>query len=222
MSEKIQTMRTIAEWLEQDNWKIYYNQKNRENRPTFHANTNSKPDLLATKNNTNILIEAKPGDKHQEILNGYQQTLNYAGEYYIGRANYYKDKEKENQIKIDAVILATKYSQSGFLYNDEQKTNWMKNQYLEKEYNVKEKPATHTITRLLWRQWEKGTPGDYYNTMRINRKGRDIECPQNKPRIGTLISRVNKQAQVTGEPYLLLNNNIFFDMTGRGDKYPFD
>jgi len=220
MSEKIKSMKMISDWLENYGWKVYYNQKNDEGRPTFHANTNSKPDLLIRKDGVNILVEVKKGNKHQDILNGFQQTMEYAGEYYIGRAKYKTKKEKN--LTINAFVLATQYSLSGFLYNDEKQTDWMNNQYLEKEWNIVEKPITHSVTRLMWREWKEGVYSDFYNIQRANRQAEGIKCPRKEPKVGSLISRVDKKYRITEEPYLLLNSNKFSDLTQSGDIYPFN
>lgn len=212
--ELINSMGTLSNWLEKYNWKIWYNQKNRDNRPIFHANTNSKPDMLISKKGTNILIEVKPGDKHQDILDGYQQTINYAGEYHIGRAIY--KTEEESNLKIDAFVLATNYSISGFLYNDEESQSWMDNSYLKKELNLVEKPITHSITRLMWRQWEKGIPNKYYKTMKVNKLAEGIKCPSKKPKVGSLLARVDRKYRLTGDPYLFINNNNFVDISKKG------
>jgi len=213
-------MGTLADWLEKYNWKIYYNQKNEDNRPVFHANTNSKPDLFVSKADINVLVEVKPGNKHQDILDGYQQILEYAGEYHIGRTKY-KKEDKEN-IRIDAFVLATQYSLSGFLYNDEQETDWMSNTWIEKNRNIVEKPITHSVTRLLWRQWEKGIPSNFFNIQRANKLAEGAQCPSKRPKIGTLLSRVDRNRRITGEPYMFLNSNKFSDMTEEDDIYPFN
>lgn len=210
----------LANWLEKYNWKIYYNQKNEDNRPVFHANTNSKPDLLLSKAGINVLVEVKPGNKHQDILDGYQQILEYAGEYHIGRTKY-KKEGKEN-IEINAFVLATQYSLSGFLYNDEQETDWMSNDWIEKNENIVEKPITHSVTRLLWRQWEKGIPSDFFNIQRANKLAEGAQCPNKRPKIGTLLSRVDRNHRITGEPHMFLNSNDFSDMTEEDDIYPFN
>lgn len=210
--EQIDTMGTLSSWLEKYNWKIWYDKKNRENRPTFHANTNSKPDMLISKKETKILIEVKLGNEHQDILDGYQQTLDYAGEYHIGRTSY-KIEEKDN-LKINAFVFATYYSISGFLYNDEESQSWMDNSYLKKKENLVEKPISHSITRLLWRQWDKGIPCKYYKTMKANKRAKGINCPSKKPKIGSLMSRVDRNYRVTGDPHLFLNSNNFVDISG--------
>jgi len=220
MSEIIKSMGMLANWIEKHNWKIYYNQKNKDGRPVFHANTNSKPDMLLKKNSANILVEVKKGNKHQDILNGYQQTMEYAGEYYIGRTNY--NIENKENLEINAFVLATQYSLSGFLYNDEKQTSWMNNEWIEREHNLVEKPITHSVTRLMWREWKEGAYSDFYNIQRANKLAEGIKCPSKEPKVGSLICRVNKKHKVTGEPYLLLNSNKFSDMTQDGDIYPFD
>ena len=209
MSEKIQVMREIADWVKQYGWQPYFNQKNTDNYPQFHANTNSKPDLLLQKNQYNILVEIKTGQDHQDILNGVDQTWRYAGEYYSGRAIYTIDNEK---ITIDAITLATKFSKSGFLYIKESNVNYLEYSYLTETYHMIEKPITHTTTRFLWRQWEKGFVLDYYEKLRQGITEQNIILP-NKPRIGTLLAKIQSEnRQITTMPYLYLNSNNFVPM----------
>lgn len=212
-------MNMIANWLDQYGWKVYYNQKNNDNRPIFHANSNSKPDILLEKNKIKVLVEVKPGNKHRDILDGYQQLVGYAGEYHIGRVQY--DVEKRKNININAFVLATQYSLSGFLYNDEQNTSWMCNDFLEEQYDIVEKPISHSITRLLWREWRSGIACDFYNIQRANRLAKGIVCPGKRPKIGILVSRVDKKHRVTGIPFMFLDSNKFCDMSQRGEMYPF-
>ena len=207
MSEKIQIQRDLAEWVTKYGWKVYYNQKNSDGYPTFHANTNAKPDLLLSMHDYNILVEVKIGQKHQDILNGFDQIIKYTGEYYTGRVQY----ANPNPIRINAFTFATKYSQKGYLYADESKLNYMEHEYLAEIQDMTEKPITHTVTRLLWRQWEKGVAFDYHSE-RICGISAGISPPP-KPRIGVILAKtLNLTRQVSSMPYLYLNSNHFVPM----------
>ncbi len=208
MTEKIETMRKISDWLKKYNWEVFYNQKNNDGYPKFSANSNSKPDLLIRKNNYNILIEIKPCEKHQDILNGIEQTLKYAGQYYTGRIKY-KNPEKENQkLKINAFLLGTNYSMFGYLYSDESDINYLNMNYLGKNKNQTEKPISHTVTRILWRLWEKGLGIKYYENIRRGKSNNTL--PLNKPKIGTLLAKTKHDSyQVSNQPYFYLNSNHF-------------
>jgi hypothetical protein len=208
MSEKIQVMRDLATWVTLYGWKVYYDQKNTDDYPTFNANTNSKSDILLTKNNYSVMVEVKPGNEHHDLLDGFDQILKYAGEYYSGRVNY---KTKITK-KINAFVLATKYSRNGYLYSNESKVGYIDyTGFLAQEYNMTERPATHTFTRMLWRQWEKGLAFEYYSKLRQGISKEIYSLPK-KPYVGVLIAKTLANRQIDLEPYLYLNSNIFVPM----------
>jgi len=205
MSEKIQTMRTISDWLEQYNWKIYYNQRNPEGKPVFKTKgSQAKPDLLAKKNNYTFLIEVKPGAKHRDLLDGFDQTIKYAGEYYTGRVQYHTNITE----KIDAFVLATKYSPYGYLYSLEAELPTLNYTSLKELYGMTEKPITHTFTRLLWRTWHKGLAHEYYEQIRIGERTTMFKTPV-KPKVGVLLAKTTTQGEIERTPYLYLNSNKF-------------
>ncbi len=207
MSEITQIQRDLAEWVTNYGWKVYYNQRNSDGYPTFHANTNAKPDLLLSKHGYNILTEVKIGRKHQDILNGFDQIIKYTGEYYTGRVQY----TNPNPIRINAFTFATKYSQNGYLYADESKLNYMEHGYLSERQDMTEKPITHTVTRFLWRQWEKGLAFDHYSELR---RGMSAGIsPPPKPYIGVILAKtIHSTHEVPLMPYLYLNSNHFIPM----------
>jgi len=216
MSERLKAMRELSEWVQQYNWEVYYNQKNGQNYPIFHANTNSKPDLLLHKGKYNVLVEVKQGKKHQDILNGIDQTLKYAGEYYTGR-HFYKVNEK--LISINAFVFATQYSKRGYLYANEAHLNYLEYEFLKDYYHMIEKPISHSIVRFMWRQWEKGLAADYYEELRIGKAKPFIILPQ-KPKVGILVAKTEPTRQVYNMPYLYLNSNYFIPM-GYNEIYCF-
>ena len=210
MSERLKVMREIARWVHNYSWTTYYNQKNSDDYPIFHANTNSKPDLLLQKGNYNVLVEIKQGESHQDILNGIDQLWKYAGEYYTGRHIYLVD---ENLLTINAFVFATQYSRYGFLYAKESALNYLEYEYLKENYHMIEKPISHSIARFLWRQWEKGAISEQYEKLRIGKAKNDVKLPQ-KPRIGILIAKTEPQLrQIYDVPYLYLNSNYFVPMS---------
>lgn len=212
MSEKIEVMRTLAEWFKKYGWVVFFNQKNPDGYPTFHGNTNSKPDILAMKNHANILIEVKNGKTHQDILDGFDQTIRYAGEYYTGRSQYFNPQLFNKTLNVNAFLLATKYSKNGYLYANESNLNYLEYSFLSETYNMIEKPITHSIIRIFWRQWEKGLASDHYETLRRGRAAQHIR-PPNKPRIGAIVAKTFASSrQVTSIPYLYLNSNQFIPM----------
>lgn len=211
MSEKIQAMREIADWVKEFGWNPYFNQKNSDAYPIFHAETNSKPDLLLKKNGYNILVEVKTGQRHQDILNGLDQIWNYVGEYFSGRARYKLD---EKILTIHAFVLATQYSRSGYLYSHEDNLNYLEyhNPYLTQNINMIEKPITHSTTRFMWRQWDSGLIFKHFLKLRQGTPEPTLQLPM-KPRVGTLLAKTFATTrQLTTAPYLYLNTNIFASM----------
>lgn len=203
MSEKLQVMRDIANWILPYNWNVYYNQKNADGYPTFSANTNSRPDMLITKNNYSVLMEVKLGDEHQDLLNGFDQLLKYIGEYYSGRVTYKTNMTR----KINAFVLATKHSRDGYLYSNESKTGYVDyTGYLVEKYDMTERPITHTLTRLLWRQWEKGLAFEHYSRLRRG-ESKEIYSLPKKPLIGVLVAKILTNRQIDPRPYFYLNSN---------------
>lgn len=211
--EKIQVMRILGDWFEEYDWITYFNQKNPDGFPTFHANTNSKPDLLLRKNNYNILVEVKSGKEHQEILDGINQTLKYCGEYYSGRTKYQLDGRK--RLKINGILLATNFSRNGYLYINEGNIGYLDyTGYLAKEKNMTEKPITHSLTRFLWRQWESEYAFKHFKSIRRGEANTDTILPKNKPKVGTIIAKTEKDTrQTSNQPFLFMNSNEFVPMS---------
>lgn len=205
MSEKIQAMRNISQWIEKIGWKVYYNQKNLDGYPTFTTmGSSAKPDIMATNKTFTILIEVKSGKDHQDILDGFDQVIKYAGEYYTGRIQYKTNITQQ----IDAFVLATGYSLSGYLYGNEGSQPFLNYTALKTLENMVEKPITHTVTRLMWRTWHKGLAAEHYESIRVGGKS-DHHLP-NKPLIGVLIARTTATPErVSDTPWLYLNSNKF-------------
>lgn len=208
MSEKLQVMRDIASWVHHYRWNVHYNQKNTDGYPTFTANTNSRPDMMITKKKYSILIEVKPCREHQDLLNGYDQLLRYAGEYYSGRVTY-KTNITRN---INAFVLATRHSRNGYLYSNEANTGYVDYAgYLAQRQDMTERPISFLFTRILWRQWEKGLAFEYYSKLRRGRSS-EINLLPRKPHVGILTSKILTNRQIEPAPYLYLNSNKFIPL----------
>ena len=211
--EKIQVMRKLADWFEDYDWIVYYNQDNPDNFPVFHGNTNSKPDILLNKNGYSILVEVKSGEKHQDILNGIDQTLKYTGEYYSGRTHYHVNN---SDLEIDGFFLATEFSKYGYLYSNESNIGYLdySNKYLTQKMNMTEKPISHSLTRFLWRQWESGYAYKYFEDLRRGRAKESLNLPESKPKIGTVVAKTkHENKQTTKRPFLFANSNEFVYMS---------
>lgn len=208
MNENLIISKDISGWLMRYDWTCYLNQKNNFGLPIFHTEGGgSKCDLIAKKANLTLGIEIKVGDAFQNILDGFQQTIEYAGEYYGGDIEY---QINNKTIDIDSFLIATKYSPNGFLYanDNEFKTLNLANEFLT-GFDVGEKPITFTFTRLLWRMWNKGSVRDYYEQRRIGNKTNG-RIPTRCPKIGILVARIKRSTQeISNEPWQYVNNNIF-------------
>jgi len=218
MSEVNESMRIIADWVIPYGWKVYYNQHKPDGYPTFKSKGGGgKPDILITKNGYNVLIEVKPCVKHRDILNGVDQVLRYAGEYYTGRTRYLITHE----LKIHAFVLATKYSPSGYLYSLEAQLKCLPYIELSEQRGMIEKPITHTTTRFLWRQWHSGLAHIYYEGFRRGQTTPGLVLPS-KPLVGTLLAKIDVETKhPSSDPYLYLNPNKFIPI--RYDKiYDFE
>ena len=208
MSERIDAMRVIADWAEQYGWTAHYNQKNNSGFPVFHSQgSGAKPDIMISKGPYNVMIEVKPGGAHKDILDGVDQTIKYAGEYYTGRVKY-----KTNMIKkIDAFVLGTRFSPYGYLYGNEGGSKNLNYHSLKELYNMTEKPITYTAARFLWRNWQKGLAAKYYENIKIGLSA-SLSSPE-KPFVGVLVSKIcASTGQGTKEPYLYLNTNKFISL----------
>jgi hypothetical protein len=139
------------------------------------------------------------------------QTWKYIGEYYSGRITYTINSQKT---PIQAFALATRYSPFGYLYSKEADLSYLSYQFLKETYNMIEKPITHSLTRFLWRQWEKGSIFNYYEELRRNLTSNTVNLPL-KPKIGVLLAKTqNYPLQVNNVPSLYLNSNIFWQISG--------
>ena len=208
MSEKIDSMRSVAEWVNRYGWKVYYNQKNNSGFQTFHSEgSGAKPDLLITKGPYNVMVEVKPGYAHKDILDGVDQTIRYAGEYFTGKVKYKTTVEK----KIDAFVLATKFSEYGYLYGNEGDQKNLNYRALKERFDMTEKPVTYNATRMMWRSWQKGLAATYYENIKkgISSSSR----PPMKPSIGVMVSKIfASTGQGSEDPYLYLNTNKFLSL----------
>lgn len=211
MGEKLETMRKLADWIENYGWKVYYNQKNKSGYETFHG-PSTKPDLLLTKNGYRVMVEVKKGHEHQDLLDGFQETLEYAGKYWTGRATGYHRQDRDEDLDIDAFVLATQYSIDGILWQKEQNGSTLDySGYLSRNKGIDEYPSAHTLTRLMWREWENGKYTDYFRDLRRSQK--QTVGMRQKPKVGSLLSKVDSDTKApTTEPHMYLNPNDFVNL----------
>lgn len=147
----------IGDWLTKHGLKIFDENKNPK-RPQWgvfevrNIERGKRPDLLAQgiitaaqiSKPAYVAIELKQGYKHHDILDGFDATLGYFSDYIWG-ANYSID---DKAIEITAFVLATFFSQYGYLFKEEGKFD--PRHIVRGPWDAY--PMTFTIARILWRQ----------------------------------------------------------------------
>ena len=147
----------IGDWLTKQGLKIFDEKKNTK-RPHWgvfdvkNIERGKRPDLLVQGIITAaqisrpacVAIGLKRGYKHQNILDGFDAILEYFADYMWG-ARYSIDGEP---IEITAFVLATLFSQYGYLFEEEGKFD--PHGIVRGPWDAY--PMTFTIARLLWRQ----------------------------------------------------------------------
>jgi len=95
--------------------------------------------------------------------------------------------------------------------------------YLAREKNMTEKPISHSLTRFLWRQWEKGFAYKHFLNIRKGRAREDVYLPENKPKTGTIMAKTDKDSkQCSNQPYIFANSNEFIPMGLESEIYCFE
>jgi len=147
----------IGDWLTNQGLKVF-DEKGNAKRPQWNVfevrgiERGKRPDLLVQGIITTarisrpayVAIELKRGYKHHDILDGFDATLEYFSDYMWG-ANYNIHGEP---IEITAFVLATFFSQYGYLFKEEGKFD--PHGIVRGPWDAY--PMTFTISRLLWRQ----------------------------------------------------------------------
>ncbi len=158
------------------------------------------------------------GEKIQSMRNLADWISDYDWEVYYNQKNksgydIFRGPSKKPDLLLRkngyAFVLATQYSMDGFLYQKEQRTNTLDySGYLAKKHDMDEYGITHTATRLMWREWEKGHTVDYFRDLRRSRNTQ-VTMKQ-KPKVGCLVSKVDQETKAaTLEPHFFLNSNNF-------------
>lgn len=216
MPTELDRMKKISKWTNKYGWKAYFDRENPWNYPLFHVKeTNgSKPDILLKKQNYTLAIEMKNGKDHKELVDGFGQTLRYAGEYWTNKAQY---TIQGKQQKINAFVLATQFSPKGHLYEKETEHVNPNNEYFTKNLEIDEKLATHELTRQIWRLWE--------NTKAKVNLVRELyeektENKRNKPKVGALLAKIDYHTkEPSKDPWLFLNSNEITSIKYNNDIY---
>jgi hypothetical protein len=127
----------------------------------FNMNSTERPDLIVDGDELTFAVEVKTGDTNSDILKGASQTVRYWRDY-IRRDIDRSYRLNRKEIKIDAFLLATRYSPEGAVFRREydpqtrdrpttERVEWYEHGtvYWLPEWEYK---ATEITTRSMWRQ----------------------------------------------------------------------
>ena len=152
MGKRGRDIEQVSEWLQKKGFSLIY-------EDSFRVSGRRRPDLLmpailqgkhqgeVRKLEGYVAIECEHGDKHEEILNGIDDVVNQALDYFLG-ANYYIESRKKSkeEVLIIAFLLATPYSKDGALFKRDRQFQQVK---IEGQWSAR--PMVFTQARILWR-----------------------------------------------------------------------
>jgi hypothetical protein len=104
----------LSEWLRGDDRTIYWERDKTYGNGTFSVSTRRRPDLLIKSKVNNFAVEVKIGEDSSNVHDGCYQTYEYWRDIVEGRASY---TVRGEEVTIDAVLLATRYSPEGHLFH---------------------------------------------------------------------------------------------------------
>jgi hypothetical protein len=107
--------RLISQWLTRSGNDVYWDRKKSYGRGTFTTGLRRTPDLVIDSQNKNYAVEMKRPESSTKVNDGPCQVFQYWRDLETGRAEY---KINGKDIEIDAVLLATRNSPAGHLYED--------------------------------------------------------------------------------------------------------
>lgn len=205
----------IGNWLTKQGLKVFDEKENtkRSHWGVFEVRNierGKRPDLLVQgiisaariSRPAYVAIELKRGYKHHDILDGFDAILEYFTDYMWG-ATYSIHGEP---IEITAFVLATLFSQEGYLFKEEGKFD--PHAIVRGPWDAY--PMTFTIARLLWRQKDNllkrfrslsGIP----KIERKLSKQRKVFAVRPAPEIGVLIKNLTNRTGVR----LMLSKNPY-------------
>jgi len=91
-----------------------------------------------------VAVEVKPGERHRDILDGFDAVLRYFTDYACG-ARY---EVSGSAVEIAAIVLVTSFGPKGYLFREEGKFD--PKGIVKGPWDAY--PMTFTVARLLWRQ----------------------------------------------------------------------
>jgi hypothetical protein len=105
----------LSRWLAGPRVDVYWDRNKSYGFGTFTTGIDYTPDLVADAKENTFAIETKPADDSGSVLDGAAQAERYWRDIESGRANYELNGE---QTEIDAVVLATRASPDGHLFEN--------------------------------------------------------------------------------------------------------
>lgn len=148
----------VADWLTASGLTVYHEReiRNCPSRDVFsvdEAERGRRPDLLVCGHlvgggrsfpGSYVAVEVKPGNRHKDILDGFDAVLRYFTDYACG-ARYLIGS---CAVDITAIVLVTSFGPRGHLFKEEAKFD--PRGIVHGPWDAY--PMTFTVARLLWRQ----------------------------------------------------------------------
>jgi len=104
----------LSEWLRGDGRRVFWEKEKTYGNGTFSVSTRRRPDLLIESKTRNYAVEVKVAEDSANVHDGVYQTYQYWKDIVDGKATYFVRGE---EVKIDAVLLATTHSPEGHLFH---------------------------------------------------------------------------------------------------------
>jgi len=107
----------LSEWLigQSPAVDVYWDRDKSYGYSTFSITTRKRPDLLIDGKTNTFVVEVKDYKKTGGVIDGAEQAERYWRDIESGKAEY---SINGNRVKIDAVLLATRASKAGHLFED--------------------------------------------------------------------------------------------------------
>lgn len=153
--DEYQVQKSISKWLETEiDATVFWGEDPPEGNHLFHfTKSNKRPDLLVSSSQ-NYVIEVKDGNDSAAIYDAMRELHEYWRGYEFGEVGV---KSENQEINIDAFLLATQFSPEGHLFKLEREQGFRRT-YDNKEsgWNAEMRPQfeyarSESIPRILWR-----------------------------------------------------------------------
>jgi len=106
---------SLSKWLTNPSVNVYWDREKPYGYNTFSVTTQKRPDLIIDAKVNTFAVEVKDYEKTGCVINGAEQAEGYWRDIESGKAEY---SINGNKVEIDAVLLATRASKAGHLFED--------------------------------------------------------------------------------------------------------